>query len=235
MDRKGPYILEGGHRYSALKLLGAKSFPALVVVDGEVLDAVESVNKAGPPRPGLVPQSGDPERPVRWVRPEAPVMPGTTTEGVRIPPGWTGVWRSLDLTSPLQATGVDSKGRKQAIYSAAHSAAKAAEKFARMKEFDQVLPSLRATIQDNLGQTEAQILFLIGHLSKLAHEHRHHLLTCLCGLTTVFGCVRHQLSTKTDIPPELCRALSSRCISGCLKAWWFCCWCLMCCGVRCDE
>jgi hypothetical protein len=28
------------------------------------------IEKAGPPRPGLVPQSGDPEHPVRWVRPE---------------------------------------------------------------------------------------------------------------------------------------------------------------------
>lgn len=29
----GPYILEGGHRFDALKLLGKKSFPAVVVVD----------------------------------------------------------------------------------------------------------------------------------------------------------------------------------------------------------
>ena len=33
VDRKGPYIIEGGHRYDALKLLGAKSFPAVVVID----------------------------------------------------------------------------------------------------------------------------------------------------------------------------------------------------------
>lgn len=34
---KSPYILEGGHRFDALKMNGAKSFPALVVVDtGEV-------------------------------------------------------------------------------------------------------------------------------------------------------------------------------------------------------
>lgn len=32
-DRKGPYILEGGHRFDALRLLKAKSFPALVVLD----------------------------------------------------------------------------------------------------------------------------------------------------------------------------------------------------------
>jgi hypothetical protein len=33
IDDEGPYILEGWHRISALKRLGAKSFPALVVVD----------------------------------------------------------------------------------------------------------------------------------------------------------------------------------------------------------
>ncbi len=35
MDKKGPYILEGGHRWSALGVLGKKSFPALVVMDTE--------------------------------------------------------------------------------------------------------------------------------------------------------------------------------------------------------
>jgi hypothetical protein len=34
-DRKGPYVLEGGHRFDALKILGAKSFPAKVVIDGD--------------------------------------------------------------------------------------------------------------------------------------------------------------------------------------------------------
>lgn len=32
-DAEGPYILEGGHRFDALRELGAKAFPALVVVD----------------------------------------------------------------------------------------------------------------------------------------------------------------------------------------------------------
>lgn len=35
VDADGPYILEGGHRADALFLLGAKSFPAVVVVDLE--------------------------------------------------------------------------------------------------------------------------------------------------------------------------------------------------------
>jgi len=33
IDNEGAYILEGGHRYDALKILNAKSFPAVVVID----------------------------------------------------------------------------------------------------------------------------------------------------------------------------------------------------------
>lgn len=32
-DVEGPYVLEGGHRFDALRELGARSFPALVVLD----------------------------------------------------------------------------------------------------------------------------------------------------------------------------------------------------------
>lgn len=32
-DAEGPYVLEGGHRFDALRELGAKAFPALVVLD----------------------------------------------------------------------------------------------------------------------------------------------------------------------------------------------------------
>jgi hypothetical protein len=36
-DAKGPYILEGWHRFDALRILRAKAFPALVVLDLESL------------------------------------------------------------------------------------------------------------------------------------------------------------------------------------------------------
>ena len=38
IDKDGPYILEGAHRYVALFYLGAKSFPALVVLDDESIE-----------------------------------------------------------------------------------------------------------------------------------------------------------------------------------------------------
>ncbi len=36
-DKEGPYILEGSHRFDALRMLEAKSFPALVVLDSRAL------------------------------------------------------------------------------------------------------------------------------------------------------------------------------------------------------
>jgi len=45
-DKEGPYILEGGHRFEAIKVLGKKSFPAKVVVNADdlTLDALENVS-----------------------------------------------------------------------------------------------------------------------------------------------------------------------------------------------
>ena len=39
VDKEGPYILEGAHRYDALVYLGIKSFPAMVVLDQESLES----------------------------------------------------------------------------------------------------------------------------------------------------------------------------------------------------
>lgn len=36
-DEQGPYVLEGNHRYDALRLLGATAFPAKVVIDEDAL------------------------------------------------------------------------------------------------------------------------------------------------------------------------------------------------------
>jgi len=41
-DRRGAYVLEGGHRFDALRELKAKSFPALVVIDVEDFKKMES-------------------------------------------------------------------------------------------------------------------------------------------------------------------------------------------------
>ena len=38
IDKEGPYVLEGGHRFDALREIGKTSFPALVVLDNESLN-----------------------------------------------------------------------------------------------------------------------------------------------------------------------------------------------------
>jgi hypothetical protein len=51
IDEEGPYILEGGHRYDALKILGAKSFPAIVVIDEGAFEEPEIEPQASPKEP----------------------------------------------------------------------------------------------------------------------------------------------------------------------------------------
>jgi len=36
-DKEGLYVLEGGHRFDALRLMGVKSIPAQIVIDNESL------------------------------------------------------------------------------------------------------------------------------------------------------------------------------------------------------
>jgi len=47
IDKEGPYVLEGGHRFDALGALGAKSFPAVVVV--EITEVAESIEASQNP------------------------------------------------------------------------------------------------------------------------------------------------------------------------------------------
>jgi SPP1 gp7 family putative phage head morphogenesis protein len=46
-DKRGPYVLEGGHRFDALKMLKAKSLPALVVIDTEKVK-IKNLRAAAP-------------------------------------------------------------------------------------------------------------------------------------------------------------------------------------------
>ena len=54
VDERGPWVLEGSHRFDALRILGAKAFPAIVVIDREALPDPDVVGRHyGPgPHPG---------------------------------------------------------------------------------------------------------------------------------------------------------------------------------------
>ncbi|HUE25976.1 MAG TPA: DNA topoisomerase IB [Solirubrobacteraceae bacterium] len=62
-----------------------------------------------------------------------------------IPPAWTDVWIAADDNAHLQATGLDSRGRRQYLYHPLWRARRDEQKFEDMLEFAERLPTIRAT------------------------------------------------------------------------------------------
>jgi len=106
--------------------------------------------------PGLHRMTGRPER---WVDSEGePVVDPAVVERLHrlsIPPAWTHVWASLDAESPVQATGVDFRGRTQYRYSAAAVAAAERNKFDHLLQFAASLPALRERVSADLAASTA--------------------------------------------------------------------------------
>lgn len=71
-----------------------------------------------------------------------------------VPPAWTNVRLNPDTKGALQVIGKDSKGREQRIYSAAHSERAAAEKFARLKEFNNVAPKIESSARADMNNKD---------------------------------------------------------------------------------
>ncbi len=83
-----------------------------------------------------------------------PVTDEQTLERVRalkIPPAWSDVWIATVANAHLQATGVDSKGRRQYLYHPLWRARRDEEKFDDMLEFAQRLPTVRAKARQLLA------------------------------------------------------------------------------------
>ncbi len=77
-----------------------------------------------------------------------------------IPPAWTDVWATLDASSPVQATGVDGRGRTQYRYAPEATALAADRKFDQMLVFAAALPALRKTVNDDLAGRHHDVLAL---------------------------------------------------------------------------
>jgi DNA topoisomerase-1 len=69
-----------------------------------------------------------------------------------IPPAWTDVWISTDPRGHLQATGRDARGRKQHRYHPAFREQREHAKFDRMLAFSELLPTIRARVEEDLGR-----------------------------------------------------------------------------------
>jgi DNA topoisomerase-1 len=82
-----------------------------------------------------------------------PVTSPATLERIRslrIPPAWENVRIARGASAPLQAVGVDKKGRTQYLYHPRFRSAREQEKFQRVVEFGEALPALRRKIRTDL-------------------------------------------------------------------------------------
>jgi DNA topoisomerase I len=73
---------------------------------------------------------------------------------LRIPPAWRDVRIARGEDSPLQAVGVDKKGRTQYLYHPRFRAQREEEKFRRVVEFGESLPELRRHVRNDLKRPE---------------------------------------------------------------------------------
>jgi DNA topoisomerase I len=96
-------------------------------------------------------------RGAEWVTLDPTGNPVTDTvtldriRSLRIPPAWTDVWIAAIPNAQLQATGLDSKGRRQYLYHPLWRARRDHEKYDDMLEFAGKLPQIRATTRSLLG------------------------------------------------------------------------------------
>ena len=75
-------------------------------------------------------------------------------KGLVIPPAWKDVWISPSPTAKLQATGIDSAGRKQYLYHPSFRAQQEQAKFDRLIRFAERLPDLRTAMAEHIDKAE---------------------------------------------------------------------------------
>lgn len=74
---------------------------------------------------------------------------------LRIPPAWQNVRIARGEAAPLQAVGVDKKGRTQYLYHLRFRAQREEAKFKRVVEFGESLPALRRRVRADLKGTQS--------------------------------------------------------------------------------
>ena len=87
-----------------------------------------------------------------------------------IPPAWTNVWICLHSNGHLQATGRDARGRKQYRYHSRWREVRDEAKYNKLLIFTQVLPQLRARVEEDLkrpGLQRERVLAAIVRLMEL--------------------------------------------------------------------
>lgn len=122
---------------------------------------------------------------------------------LRIPPAWRDVRIARGESSPLQAVGVDKKGRTQYRYHPRFRAQREEEKFRRVVEFGEALPRLRRRVRSDLkgsGLDRDRVLaaivrlidqgfFRVGNEKSARSESTYGLTTIQGGHVTLDGAV----------------------------------------------
>ncbi len=73
-------------------------------------------------------------------------------DALRIPPAWRDVWISPRPTAKLQATGLDSAGRRQYLYHPAFREQQEQAKYDRLIRFAERLPDLRKAMASHIAE-----------------------------------------------------------------------------------
>lgn len=97
----------------------------------------------------------------------------STLERIRrlaIPPAWEDVWICPDPDGHLQATGRDSRGRKQYKYHQSWRELRDADKFDRLAAFGRALPDIRRQAEADLGRPDLSREKILGLVVLLLDE-----------------------------------------------------------------
>ncbi|RTY94920.1 DNA topoisomerase IB [Flavobacterium sp. GT3R68] len=89
-----------------------------------------------------------------------------------IPPAWENVWISPYDNGHLQATGIDTKGRKQYLYHPSWNTIRNQSKFYRLLDFAKVLPSIRKQVEKDLhkkGLPYTKVVALVVKLLEITN------------------------------------------------------------------
>ncbi len=113
-------------------------------------------------------------------------------KALRIPPAWRNVHISPDPTRKIQAWGLDSKGRKQYIYSSEHVERQDRSKWNRVLRVAEILPRLRAVTNQHLRRRQldaekvhATVVRLICRAYFRAGSERYAVTNKTFGITTL--------------------------------------------------
>ena len=89
---------------------------------------------------------------------------------LRIPPAWREVRIARGESAPLQAVGLDKKGRTQYLYDPCFRAQREEEKFKRVVEFGEALPALRRRVRADLKSAELDREHVLAAIVRLIDQ-----------------------------------------------------------------